>query len=450
MTSSLGTTAETSSALASRRERALAAATRQGLLGPDAPIAAFLDLAGITETTTALREAFAPLGTVQHTFAAKACSLVPVLGLLAAQGIDVEVASPGETAIAEAAGLPGERLVLDSPAKTVGELRHALASGTAINVDNVQELDRLDALIGGSPPRSVLGIRVNPQVGTGTIGDTSTATGTSKFGVPLRDPGNRELLIELVSRRPWLTRLHVHVGSQGCPLDLIADGVAAVLGLAEEINHRLRRRQITSIDLGGGLPVNFADDRIDPSYTAYVETLRERVPGLFTGDYTFVTEFGRSLLAKNGFMASKVEYTKIAGGRPIAVTHAGVQVATRTVMQPDLWPLRLGAFSAAGAPKQGPAVGQDIAGPCCFAGDVLAKNRPLPLLEPGDIVAAYDTGAYYFSAHFSYNSLPRPAVHGFTVADDGSVRFTTIRTRQTLGELVRESGGAHATALLPT
>lgn len=422
-----------------RKLLALAAAADRNLLDP---LAGFVDLAGIREAVEDLTKAFAPLGRVQHTVAAKACGLAPVLRYLADLGVDAEVASPGETAVAEAAGVRGPRLVLDSPAKTTAELAHALAEGTAVNADNFQELARLDALV-GETPRSVLGLRINPQVGAGRIGDTSTATSTSKFGIPLRD--NRSRIIEAFARRPWLTRLHVHVGSQGCPPELMADGVAAVHDLAEVIN--TRRPQVTSLDLGGGLPVNFASEDPGPTYAGYVATLLAKVPALADGHYGFVTEFGRSLLAKNGFLVSTVEYTKVAGGRPIAVTHAGAQVAARTVLQPEHWPLRLTALDAKGRPKTGPDVPQDIAGPLCFAGDLLAKERPLPLLEPGDLVVAHDTGAYYFGAHYAYNTLPRPAVHGFTVSARGHVEFTPIRRAQTIAELVADAGAEYLGAL---
>ncbi|WP_329048034.1 diaminopimelate decarboxylase [Amycolatopsis sp. NBC_01488] len=424
-----------------RKLRALAAATDRNLLDP---LAGFVDLAGIREAVEDLTKAFAPLGRVQHTVAAKACGLAPVLRYLADLGVDAEVASPGETAVAEAAGLRGSRLVLDSPAKTIAELTHALSEGTAINADNFQELARLDALVEDAP-RSVLGLRINPQVGAGRIDGTSTATTTSKFGIPLRD--NRSAIIEAFMRRPWLTRLHVHVGSQGCPPELMADGVAAVHALAEEINTEAGYRQVTSLDLGGGLPVNFASDAPGPTYADYVATLLAKVPALADGHYSFVTEFGRSLLAKNGFLVSTVEYTKVAGGRPIAVTHAGAQVAARTVLQPEHWPLRLTALDATGTPKTGPEVPQDVAGPLCFAGDLLAKERPLPLLEPGDFVVAHDTGAYYFGAHYAYNTLPRPAVHGFTVDERGDVRFTPIRRAQSVAELVADAGAEHVGAL---
>ncbi|MCX2969305.1 MULTISPECIES: diaminopimelate decarboxylase [Streptomyces] len=424
-------------AAAWRRDRILRAAVREGLLDPDrALLAGFVDLDGVAEAVAALRRAFPADTPVLHTFAAKANCLVPVLRELRDLGTGCEVASPGELAQALAAGFAPERIVFDSPAKTRAELRRALELGVAVNVDNLQELERLDALLPAAGElRGRFGVRVNPQVGGGAIGAMSTATATSKFGVALADAGSRERLLDAYARRPWLTWVHAHVGSQGCPLELIAEGVARAVAFADEVNARLGRRQVTGVDIGGGLPVDFTSDA-PPEFDAYVAHLRDRAPALFGGRYEVVTEFGRALLAKSGFTAAYVEYTKSAGGRPIAVTHAGAQVAARTAFLPDAWPLRLTAHGPSGAPKDGEPVPQDVAGPCCFAGDLLAAARPLPPLAPGDLVALLDTGAYYFSTPFHYNSLPEPAVHGARVDADGTVRFRLLRRAQTVDDLL--------------
>ncbi|MFJ7078320.1 diaminopimelate decarboxylase [Streptomyces sp. NPDC098781] len=434
-----------------RRHEAVRAAVEQGLLGAGTPIVGLLDVTGIRESAAALRAAFdavvAPGTPVLHAFAVKATPLVPVLRLLREEGIGAEVASPGELALARAAGLGPEATVLDSPAKTPAELREALALGIAVNADNPQELDRIDGLMRSAESRSPLGIRVNPQVGGGSIEATSTATATSKFGVALLDEGAREWVVRAYQDRPWLTRLHAHTGSQGIPLELMTRGIAEAYALAEEINRRIGRRQIDTLDIGGGLPVNFASDATTPTYARYARLLKEAVPGLFDGRYGLVTEFGRSLLAKHGTVVARVEYAKSAGGRPVAVTHAGVQVATRTVYAPGSWPLRIGAYDGKGRPKEGPAVVQDVAGPACFSGDLLAEGCALPLLEQGDHAAALDTGAYYFAHHYAYNSLARPGIYGFAPDAAGGIAFATVREPQSLDEIVAESGGAHATAL---
>ncbi|MEU5812092.1 diaminopimelate decarboxylase [Streptomyces sp. NPDC047718] len=442
---------------AERRDLAVRAAVEQGLVGGSdtaPPLVCLLDTAGIRASAAALTDAFAaalPPGTpVLHAFAVKAAPLVPVLRLLADAGLGCEVASPGELALARAAGVPAERTVLDSPAKTTAELRAALDLGIAVNADNRQELERLDALVAARPDGAVppIGVRVNTQTGAGAIDALSTATATSKFGIALRDPGARQRLVRTFLDRPWLTRLHAHSGSQGVPLPLIAQGVRELLALAEEINAAAGRRQVDTLDIGGGLPVNFTSDEHTPTYAQYVAALRAAAPGLFDGSYGLVTEFGRSLLAKHGLVVTRVEYTKATGGRTIALTHAGVQLATRTVYAPQAWPVRILPYDAKGAPKTGPPVAQDVAGPACFAGDLLATARELPELAPGDLVAVPDTGAYFFTAHYGYNSLPRPAVHGFTVRPSGEVRFAAARPAQSPADIVAEAGGSHPDALL--
>ncbi|WP_338683590.1 diaminopimelate decarboxylase [Streptomyces acidiscabies] len=434
-----------------RRDDAVRAAVEQGLLGPDTPIVGLLDVTGIKESAAGLTAAFdavVPPGTpVLHAFAVKATPLVPVLRLLREAGIGAEVASPGELALARAAGFGAQSTVLDSPAKTPAELREALALGIAVNADNPQELARIDALRRETPSASPIGLRVNPQVGGGTIESTSTATPTSKFGVALRDEGAREWVIGAYAERPWLTRLHAHTGSQGVPLTLMARGVAETYALVEEINRRIGRRQIDTVDIGGGLPVNYGSEETTPTYAQYARLLKEAVPGLFDGRYGLVTEFGRSLLAKQGTVVARVEYAKSAGGRRIAVTHAGVQVATRTVYMPGSWPLRIAAYDAKGRAKSGPEAVQDIAGPACFSGDLLARGRSLPLLEQGDYAAALDTGAYYFAHHYAYNSLPRPAIYGYAPGADGRIGFALVRAAQTTAEILAEAGGAYGDAL---
>ena len=424
-----------------RRGHALRAAVEQGLVSEAEPVVGLLDIAGVEQSATSLRAAFATPGmAVTHTFAVKAASLVPVLSLLGACGLGAEAASPGELALAMEAGIPADRIVLDSPAKTTAELREALELGVAVNADNAQELARIDALRDAAPSDSPAGLRVNPQIGSGSIGAMSTATSSSKFGVALRDPGALEWVLRAYAQRPWMNRLHTHTGSQGVPLELMAAGVRAAYELAERINEAAGRQQVTTLDIGGGLPVNFGSDEVAPAFADYADVLRAEVPGLFDGRYGLVTEFGRSLLAKNGTVLARVEYAKSAGGRAIAVTHAGAQVATRTVFVPEAWPLRVLALDGKGRDKHGEPVVQDVAGPCCFAGDLVARGRALPLLDSGDHVALLDTGAYYFSNHFAYNSLPRPAVWGYLTRPDGTVDFAPVRAAQTQAQLLTESG----------
>lgn len=415
----------------------LQAAISAALLNEQTPLAGFVDRAGIGATIADLTASFS--SNFRHTFAVKANALSGVLAELCAQGMGAEVASPGELAQALKAGFAVQDIVFDEPAKSTAVIRHALQTGVNLNIDNFQEFVTVKALVAELQVTSRIGFRINPQIGGGSIDAMSTATASSKFGVPLADPGVHEQLLDYYRDNPWLTALHTHVGSQGCPMELMAEGVAAVVNLAEDINQQAGFQQITTIDIGGGLTVNFSGEDITPSFGDYAAILRQRVPVLFTEKYQVLTEFGRSIMAKNGFIAARVEYTKIAGGKHIAITHGGAHVAARTAFVPDSWPLRVTAHGSDGCLKSSPSVSQDIAGPCCFAGDKLASACELPLLERGDYIIAHETGAYYFSNPFYYNSLPAPPVY-FYRADKEGVEFETIRPAQTIEQMMAVIG----------
>jgi len=197
----------------------------------------------------------------------------------------------------------------------------------------------------------------------------------------------------------------------------------------------LGRQQVTAIDSGGGLPVNFEQDDDTPTFDDYANVLKNRVPELFDGRYRVMTEFGRAVVSKCAFTIGKVEYTKTMGGRHIALTHLGAHNAMRVVFQPKDWARRLTALDPTGQEKTGPLVQQDVAGPCCFAGDIVGHQRELPLLAPGDLVLMHDTGAYCFSNHFGYNAMQPEPVFGAT-AKSGTVDLTTVSKGQDTASLV--------------
>jgi diaminopimelate decarboxylase len=416
----------------------LKAAVRAGHLDEEPGLACFVDINSLSRTITSLYRAFP--GHFRHTFAAKANTMSCALAQVRKHGMGCEVASPGELEQAVRAGFAPESIVYDEPAKTRPMLQKVLGAGISLNIDNFQEFDRVRSLVREKGSRSRIGFRINPQVGAGSISAMSTATAKSKFGFALEDEGQRRAIINCYRDNNWLTSLHTHVGSQGCSLDLMTAGIRKTVDLAEEINRVAGKQQVGLIDIGGGLPVNFESDETRPAFAEYAAVLQQTVPELFSGKYAVKTEFGRSIFAKNGFIASRIEYTKSSGGRQIAISHAGAQVATRTVFMPDYWKIRVSAFDAEGRMKEGEAVRQDIAGPLCFAGDMVATGRMLPLIEPGDYVVLHDTGAYYFSNPFYYNALTAPAVYGAAIDDDERVNFTVWRRQQTVDDMLAVIG----------
>ena len=404
------------------------------IITPDLMAIGIMDFDGLGSTVEQLLTAFP--ANFKHTFAVKANGLSSVLEKLKNSGMGAEVASPGELALALRAGFEIEDIIFDSPAKTMSDLRACLSQNISLNIDNLQELARLDELIKEFPQtKSYIGFRVNPQIGSGGISSTSTATQTSKFGYPLADGDNYQALIKFYQQRPWLRSIHTHTGSQGCPLELMAKGISVITQLAEEINQNIGRQQITRIDIGGGLPVNFSSDQVKPTFSEYAALLEQQIPLLFSDKYQVKTEFGRAIAAKNGFIATRVEYTKQSGDRHIAITHAGAQIITRTAFLPQSWPIRVTGFTNKGMIKSEDPVITDVAGPCCFAADLITKKVMLPRLEPNDYVMVHDTGAYYFSNHFDYNSLPRVAVYSAEQKEQ-FINLHCIRKAETLETVV--------------
>jgi len=408
-----------------RKQNIVELAIKEGILTDQVTTIGVMDFEQLEQTISDLKAAFPH--PFFHTFAVKANALISVLEKLNQSGVGAEVASSGELLSALEAGFATDKIIFDSPAKTQQDIVSCIKSDIALNIDNLQELARVDALREEYPDsNSVIGFRINPQIGSGAISSTSTATLTSKFGYALADEGNRAQLLQIYKERPWLTSLHTHSGSQGCELTLMAQGIAEIVKLAEEINEFVGYQQITQIDIGGGLPVNFTSEEVTPSFQEYADILKQEIPQLFSGKYRVKTEFGRAIAAKNGFILTRVEYTKFMGGRYIATTHAGAQVLTRTAFLPDSWKLRVTGFNTKGeelTAENSEVLATDVAGPCCFAGDLVCKNQQLPKLQPNDYVMIHDTGGYYFTNHFDYNSLPRVAVY----AVDGATSDLTIR-----------------------
>lgn len=390
-----------------RIEAVLARAAAAGVFEEEPPLAVFYDLDRFRARLRAARDAF-PASTL-HALAVKANPVGPMLREARDMGFAAECASIVEVLHARDSGFAPERIVFDSPAKTAREIGLALDAGFYLNVDNFQELSRVAAHLEEHPSRSIVGIRVNPSVGAGAIAALSTAIPTSKFGVTLDEHHDR--ILDAFRSLPWLRALHVHVGSQGCPIELAAAGVRRVATLADEIEAAAGRR-IEVLDIGGGLPVSY-DGAGAPTFAEYARALQAAIPGIFDGRFRLVTEFGRAMSANAGWIASRVEYTKIAGGRRIAVIHAGADLLVRTAYLPDTWRHRVTVHDASGRLKSGAAEPWDIAGPLCFSGDLVARERALPPIEPGDLVVVHDAGAYTLSMWSRYNSRRAPAVHGY-------------------------------------
>lgn len=384
------------------------------------------DLGRMRGRIAALQAAF-PAGTL-HALSIKANPLVEVLRSAVAAGAGLEAASIEEVHLALAAGCPPGQVVYDGPAKTVGELAEALALGVRINADNLAELGRVAALLAGGSPRAPIGLRINPQVGAGSIALTSVADRGSRFGVPAAE---EPAIVAAFARHGWLRGLHAHVGSQGCPIDQLAAGARVLDGLRARIDAALGPGRVAVVDIGGGLPAAYRADERAPDIAAHAAALRSAAPGLWTGALQVVTEFGRWVQASCGAAVSEVEVVKDEGATVTAVLHLGADFLLRRVYQPEVWHHEFAVLGPDGAPKQGPLRPTTLAGPLCFAGDVLARALPLPPVAPGDRVVIRDVGAYTLSMWSRYCSRAMPPVLGL---EGGALRV--LRARETAAEVV--------------
>ncbi len=394
----------------------------------EAPSAIFHHLGRMRSRIATLQAAF-PGGTL-HAVAIKANPVLEILREVVRTGAGLEAASTEEVELALAAGCPAERVVFDSPSKTVEEIQRALRYSVYLNADNFDELDRIAAVRSTTESKSIIGLRVNAMVGGGAIQHTSVSESTSKFGVPLNS--GRQQIIAAFARHDWLGGLHVHVGSQGCRLDLLAEAADRISALRRAIIAETGRN-VEYVDLGGGLPTVYRTGESAPTPTEYRTLLEERIPELFSSEVRLITEFGRAIHANCGIAVSRVEYVKPA--QRLAVIHFGADFLLRPVYRPEDWSHEFFVLDRQGMPKSATPMPVTIAGPLCFAGDIVARDVLLPPVEEGDWVVIRDVGAYTLSMWSRHCSRGIPAVIGYDPQRSDVLRI--LRRRETPTDVVR-------------
>jgi len=386
-------------------------ALSQSLINLNDTAAIFYDISYITERINDLKKHF-PESTL-HAIAVKANPLIRILEHIKIHEVGLEVASLPELHIALKAGFNADKIVFDSPCKTIEEIEFVIEKNVNLNADSFAELERIDDLLKNKSNKANIGVRINPQVGTGTIKATSVADKISKFGIPIEN--NREKIIECYLKYEWLNAIHVHIGSQGCPPDLLINGIEKIYNLIIDINKKLieaqANRQIKVFDIGGGLPVSYNFDKIPFSIKDYSKLIKEKLPELFTKKFKLVTEFGRYIHANTAWVASKIEYVKRENNYNIAITHLGADFFVRKCYNPNDWHHEITVLDSSGNIKAGEDTNRYIiAGPLCFAGDVIANDIVLPPLDEGDYIIIHDVGAYTLSMWSRYNSRQIPKV----------------------------------------
>lgn len=351
-----------------------------------------------------------------HAIAMKANPLFAILKILKDLGAGSEVATLPELHMALETAYEPNTIVFDSPCKTLEEIEYALKKGIRINADSLEELSRIDSIIKKTPSNSIIGIRVNPQVGAGSIKSTSVADNISKFGVPLSY--RRAEIISAYRQFPWLTAIHLHIGSQGMPWEMLIEGIQRVVDLCMEINGILEKSNAANIidtfDIGGGLAVSYTKEPEPASMNAFAKELKVRVPQLFSGRFKIITEFGRYIHTNCAWAVSRIEYVKREKNHNIIMSHLGADFMLRECYNPLDWQHLFSLFDSNGNPKPDDKKEKYfIAGPLCFAGDIIGHDIELPKAEEGDLLIIHDVGAYTLSMWSRYNSRQMPKILGY-------------------------------------
>ena len=354
-------------------------------------------------------------------YALKANSALALTRLMRELGSAVDANSVWEIQLARAAGFAPEQIVFTGVGKSGAELEAAVPLGLkAINAESAGELARIEAIAARIGCAARVAIRINPDIDAKSHPHISTGLKVNKFGVPLEEA--RGLLAGIAARPALkLVAVHVHVGSQITTVDPLRRAAAVAAGLSRDLASAGVRLEY--LDVGGGLGIPY-DDREVVSIEEYVGGLIAEVRD--TG-LPIVLEPGRAIAGPAGALVARVIDIKPRNAiSEFAVIDAGMT----ELMRPALY----GAYHRIEpvAPHGGENRAYEIVGPVCESSDIVGRDRTLPRLEVGDLVAIRDAGAYGAAMASNYNRRPLPPE---VMVDDGGWRV--IRRRQTLDDMIR-------------
>ena len=356
-------------------------------------------------------------------YAMKAASNLAILKTLAREGAGMDVVSAGEYLRAKAAGVPGDRIVFSGVGKTVAEIRLALDGGVRqFNVESEPELEAISAIAASMGTAAPITIRVNPDVDAKTHAKIATGKSENKFGIPI---ARAREVYALAAALPGIevVGIDVHIGSQLTDLAPFETAYTKVAELTEAL--RADGHDIRRLDLGGGLGIPYTRGNEPPPLPSDYGDLVRRTVGHLGCEIEI--EPGRLIVGNAGLLVSQVIYVKSGEGRDFLILDAAMNDLIRPAMYEahhDIIPV---TEPAAGA-EQRP---YDIVGPVCETGDTFARQRAMPPVAAGDLVAFRSAGAYGAVMASEYNS--RPLVPEVLVDGD---KFAVIRARPTFDEMI--------------
>jgi diaminopimelate decarboxylase len=356
-------------------------------------------------------------------YAMKAASNLAILKTLAREGAGMDVVSAGEYLRAKAAGVPGDRIVFSGVGKTPAEIRLALEGGVRqFNVESEPELEAISAIAASMGTTAPITIRVNPDVDAKTHAKIATGKSENKFGIPIARARD---VYALAASLPGIdvVGIDVHIGSQLTDLAPFETAYSKVADLTEAL--RADGHDIRRLDLGGGLGIPYTRGNEPPPLPSDYGDLVRRTVGHLGCEIEI--EPGRLIVGNAGLLVSEVIYVKSGEGRDFLILDAAMNDLIRPAMYEahhDIVPV----IEPVPGAEQHPF---DVVGPVCETGDTFARQRVMPPVAAGDLVAFRSAGAYGAVMASEYNS--RPLVPEVLVDGD---KFAVIRARPTFDEMI--------------
>jgi diaminopimelate decarboxylase len=354
-------------------------------------------------------------------YAVKANSNQSILGLMAKLGAGADVVSEGELRRALLAGIPANKIVYSGVAKTASEMRFALQQDILqFNVESEQELEVLNGVALSLDKQAPIAFRINPDIDARTHAKISTGKASNKFGISwTRAHESYARAADLPGIR--VQGIDIHIGSQ---LTELGPFKAAYECLAELITDlRERGHDISVVDIGGGLGISYDKTDVQPPELGDYAALAHNILGDL--GCRILVEPGRSMVGDTGILLSEVIYIKQGEQDRFLIIDAGMN----DLLRPSMYD----AFHEiiAVSPSGSETHSYQIVGPICETGDTFARDRELPILNNGDLVAIMNAGAYGAVMASTYNT--RPLVPEVLVDGDS---FTVIRKRPNYDDII--------------
>ncbi len=375
--------------------------------------------ATLTHHFTVFDGAFSPIPHLTC-YSVKANSNVAVLALFGSLGGGVDIVSGGELFRALRAGIDPKKIVYSGVGKTREEIDYALSEDILMfNIESRQELEAISQRAQALGRTARIACRVNPDVDPKTHPYITTGMEKNKFGIRV-DEALESYRHAMTLPGIEVVGIDCHIGSQLTDTAPFVDALKRLRALME----RLRGLGVTIryLDLGGGLGITYADEE-PPHPTEYAEAILREMDGV---PCTLIFEPGRVIVGNAGILVTRILYTKKTPTKHFVIVDAGMN----DLIRPSLYGAYHHIQPVVLSERETETV--DVVGPICESGDFLARERALPQVAPGELLAVMSAGAYGFSMASNYNSRPRPA----EVLVDGKT-YHVIRRRETWDDLVR-------------